>query len=114
VAVSGAAFDAIAATFPVVLETGPFAAVRLVVARDLPFLLVDRLLDVRDEPFLPVAFLDVERPLADRLLEDRFVCAILIASLCWPLVGFLAKGGCAPAVQVGYPAKRWFEPHVAG
>jgi hypothetical protein len=86
VAVSGAAFDAIAATFPVVCDTGPFEVVRLVLRRDawdVPFLLVDRLLDVRDELFLPVDLVDFERPPDDRLLEARFVCAILIASLCW-------------------------------
>jgi hypothetical protein len=101
--VSGVALDAIAATFPVVFATGPFEVVRLafevvrlVLARDVrevPFLLVDRLLDVRDEPLLVVDLVDLERPRADRLLEDRVVWAILIASLS----GFLpARDPCAP------------------
>jgi hypothetical protein len=91
VAVSGAAFDAAAATFPVVFATGPLDVVRLVPApavRDAPFLPVDRLLvdlfDALDERVFVVDLLDRGRPRADRLLEDRVVWAILIASLlCW-------------------------------
>jgi hypothetical protein len=91
---------------PVVFATGPFAVVRLLCARglvlardvrDVPFLLVDRLLVVRDVPFLLVDLLDLERPRADRLLEDRVVWAILIASLSWASL---------PATRSARPAGR--------
>jgi hypothetical protein len=94
--VSGVAFDASAATFPVVFATGPSDVVRRLRCRDVLgelLLRVARLRDVREEPFLPVDLLDLERPRADRLLEDRVVCAILIASLS---VGFLAGRVCGP------------------
>lgn len=119
---SGAAFDARAATFPVVFATGPFAVVRLVPARDLvrarevrdvPFLLVDRLLVVRDVLFPLVDLLDLERPRADRLLEDRVVCAILDRLSLWSLAS-LPAARTARAVQITYPASRGFEPRLAG
>jgi hypothetical protein len=100
VAVSGAAFDAAAATFPVVFATGPFE-VRLVPAREVrevPFLLVERLLvdllDALGEPFFVVDLLELERPRADRLLEDRVVWAILIASLFASLPAASARAPC--------------------
>jgi hypothetical protein len=98
VAVSGAAFDAAAATFPVVFATGPLDVVRLVPVREVrevPFLPADRLLvDLLDA-------LEERVFVADLLLEDLVVWAILIASLF--LFGFLARRHSRRRCALNYP-----------
>jgi hypothetical protein len=63
--------------------------VRLVLARALP-----------DEPAFLLVDLFVLEPLDELLLEDRVVCAIVLASL-----GFLAGALFAPTVNLDYPLR---------
>jgi hypothetical protein len=63
--------------------------VRLVFARALP-----------DEPAFLLVDLFVLEPLDELLLEDRVVCAIVLASL-----GFLAGALFAPTVNLDYPLR---------
>jgi hypothetical protein len=125
---SGAfAFDASSTTFPPVLAIGPFGdACRarapddvrreadVVLRRDredaeLPLLErvrpeLDRPLDEPEEPFLLVDLFVLELPLDELLLEDRVVCAILIASL-----GFRASCAFRAGGPLGLPAQVNFE-----
>jgi hypothetical protein len=126
---SGAfAFDASSTTFPPVLAIVPFDDVCRAVAPDdvrleadvvlrrdreageLPLFErvrpeLDRaLLDEPEEPFLLVDLFVLELPLDERLLEDRVVCAILIASL-----GFRASCAFRAGGPLGLPAQVKFE-----
>jgi hypothetical protein len=86
--------DASSATFSPVLPIGPFEgvvlALVLVVLEDLAVLaelfplFAVRLRDVLDEPFRLVDLFDLEPVRLERVLEDRVVWAILLASLGWP------------------------------
>jgi hypothetical protein len=61
-------------------------------------------LEVLEEPFLLVDLLELERLRVDRLLEDRVVWAMVIASL-----GFWASvpaAPFAPAVHLDLPAEQ--------
>jgi hypothetical protein len=120
------AFEASSATLPPAFETEPFdnvlfAAVDRLPARGLLWVL-DRLLDRpdrEDEPFRepellelpeePLAlldFVDLERLRLDRLLEDRVVWAMVIASLGFRASCAFRTGVCGTV----YPAFRGFEP----
>jgi hypothetical protein len=125
---SGAfAFDASSTTFPPVLAIAPFDDVcrarvpddvrreaDVVLRRDreeaeLPLFervrpeLGRALLDEPEEPFLLVDLFVLE-PLDELLLEDRVVCAILIASL-----GFRASCAYRAGGPLGLPAQVKFE-----
>ena len=125
------AFDASSATLLPAFETAPFCevwrALALVLAevpreadvllRDAPDrppvellrLELDR--ELPEEPFLLVALFELERPRVDRLLEDRVVWAMVIASLIG--LASLPATPFAAAVHLDLPAVQGFELPVS-